>query len=494
MKRVTVIFPHQLFLDSPVAGSGDSVYLVEEDLFFLQYPYHKSKLAFHRASMKYYQHYLAKAGAEVHYVESGEEGSDIRDLVKLLSGKGVREIRIADPVDDWLEKRLNRTAEGSSLEIRMTESPSFINSRTEMESYLEGDRSPLQTSFYMAQRKKHHILLESDGRPHGGQWTFDRMNRKKYPRNHTPPRIHWPAASDFLREAVAYVESKFADHTGEVDMDKFYPHTHRDAERWLDAFLSQRFQDFGTYQDAMVSGHSYLHHSVISPMLNAGLLTPRQVIDRAIEHSHEEEIPLNALEGFIRQILGWREFIRGIYQVHGVRQRTGNFWGHRTRIPESFWTGNTGILPVDEVIGKVLRTGYAHHIERLMVLGNFMLLCGFDPDEVYRWFMALFVDAYDWVMVPNVYGMSQFSDGGLLATKPYISGSNYLMKMGNYPKGEWQTIWDGLYWGFISKHSDFFRGNPRLSLMVKQLERMDDQRRRSIFQAADSFLTKLHSR
>jgi deoxyribodipyrimidine photolyase-related protein len=367
----------------------------------------------------------------------------------------------------------------------------FINSRAEVESYLEEARSLLQTSFYIAQRKKHGIMVDASGKPEGGRWTYDKLNRKRYPSHLTPPVIRWPKASGYLTEAARYVSERFRENPGDLNVDKFFPHTHADAEQWLDAFLSERFKGFGPYQDALVSGHSYLHHAVISPLLNTGLLTPMQVIDRAIEYAGNEEVPLNSLEGFIRQILGWREYTRGIYHVHGVRQRTMNFWGHQGKLPRGFWNGSTGIEPVDEVIGRVLNTGYAHHIERLMVLGNFMLLCGFDPDEVYRWFMSLFVDAFDWVMVPNVYGMSQFSDGGLFATKPYISGSNYILKMGNYPRGEWQDTWDGLYWRFISTHRDFFRGNPRLALMVKSLERMDPRRKQSIIGAADRFLERL---
>ncbi len=467
--------------------------MVEEHLYFRQYPFHKAKLVFHRASMRYYREYLEKKGVEVRYMESGEQGSDIRDLLPLLAAEGISEILLFDPVDDWLERRLKNASNRCSMGIRVMESPMFLNTREEMETYLKDHPSRLQTHFYIAQRKKYGILLEHDGSPIGGQWTYDVMNRKKYPKDHSPPQMEWPVPGRFVREAIDYVERRFPDHPGEVDANRFYPHTHHDAERWLDAFLHERFREFGPYQDALVPGHSFLHHSVLSPMLNAGLLTPSQVIQRAIEYANLEKVPVNSLEGFIRQILGWREFIRGMYQVHGGMMRTRNFWGHRNPVPESFWTGTTGILPVDEVIGRVLRTGYAHHIERLMVLGNFMLLCGFDPDEVYRWFMALLVDAYDWVMVPNVYGMSQFADGGLLATKPYVSGSNYLMKMGNYPKGEWQTIWDGLYWGFISQHPKFFQANPRLSVMVRNLERMDDQRRKSIFQAADRFLSGLHA-
>ena len=191
-------------------------------------------------------------------------------------------------------------------------------------------------------------------------------------------------------------------------------------------------------------------------MLNVGLITPQEIVSESLQFARKNNIPINSTEGFIRQIIGWREFIRGIYECKGSEQRTKNFWGFKRKIPKSFYDGSTGIEPIDITIKKVLKTGYCHHIERLMVLGNFMILCEFDPDEVYRWFMELFIDAYDWVMVPNVYGMSQFADGGLMATKPYISGSNYLMKMSDYKKGEWQTIWDALFWRFMHVHRDFF--------------------------------------
>ena len=492
MSMVSIIFPHQLFLDQPVVISGTPVYLVEEDLFFRQYPFHKRKLAFHRSTMRYYRDHLLQQGAEVHYIRSGDRGSDIRELVEHLATEGIREVVVSDPADDWLEKRLKKSATGHSITVNMLESPMFINSRSEMETYLNGAGSLLQTSFYIAQRKKHGILVDMHGKPAGGKWTYDKANRKKYPGHLNPPAIAWPPPTSYLREASHYVERLFPENPGLLDIDNFFPHTHADAEHWLELFLNERFREFGTYQDALVTGHTYLHHSILSPLLNTGLLTPMQVIGRAIEYARDESVPLNSVEGFIRQILGWREYVRGIYHIHGVRQRTVNFWEHQRKLPQTFWNGRTGILPVDEVIGKVVGTGYAHHIERLMVLGNFMLLCGFDPDEVYRWFMSLFVDAFDWVMVPNVYGMSQFSDGGLLATKPYISSSNYLMKMGNYERGEWQDIWDGLFWSFISEHKDFFLGNPRLSLMVKSYERMDPGRKQTIWSAADSFLSGLY--
>jgi deoxyribodipyrimidine photolyase-like uncharacterized protein len=215
----------------------------------------------------------------------------------------------------------------------------------------------------------------------------------------------------------------------------------------------------------------------------------QQVIDAALERA--DRVPLNSLEGFVRQIVGWREYMRGVYRLYGRRQRTRNFWNHRRPMPAAFYDGTTGIEPADTVIRRVLHHAYCHHIERLMILGNFMLLCEIDPTAIYQWFMELFIDAYDWVMVPNVFGMSQHADGGLITTKPYLSGSSYVLKMSNFRKGPWCTIWDALYWRFVDRHRDFFAANPRMSVMVAQCERMGtrlDEHRRT----AAQFLTRLH--
>jgi deoxyribodipyrimidine photolyase-related protein len=228
-------------------------------------------------------------------------------------------------------------------------------------------------------------------------------------------------------------------------------------------------------------------------MLNVGLITPDEIIDACLDYAGKNDIPINSTEGFVRQILGWREFMRGMYEARGRDERTRNYWGFTKKIPPSFYDGTTGIYPVDKTIRKVLKTGYCHHIERLMVLGNFMLLCEFDPDEVYRWFMELFIDAYDWVMVPNVYGMSQFADGGLMATKPYISGSNYLMKMSDYKKGNWQEVWDGLFWRFMDTHRDFFNQNPRLGMLLGTFDKMADEKKENHLSNAEEFLSNLES-
>jgi deoxyribodipyrimidine photolyase-related protein len=226
-------------------------------------------------------------------------------------------------------------------------------------------------------------------------------------------------------------------------------------------------------------------------MLNIGLLSPSQIIDKAIAYARDHDIPVNSLEGFVRQILGWREYIRAVYTAKGTTERKKNYWSHQRKIPPSFWSGTTGIVPVDDAIKRLLSTGYNHHIERLMVLGNFMLLCEFDPDEVYKWFMEMYIDSYDWVMVPNVYGMSQYADGGMMSTKPYISGSNYIMKMSNYAKGEWSEIWDALFWRFIYKHKEMFAKNPRMSMMAVQVNKMDEEKLKQHLNRAEMFLSSL---
>ncbi len=261
------------------------------------------------------------------------------------------------------------------------------------------------------------------------------------------------------------MEREFPDAIGEAS-PFLYPTTHQEAKKALEVFLQDKLIFFGDYQDAIQKEESFLFHSVLSPILNLGLLTPQEVIQAAINHSEKHSVPINSLEGFLRQIVGWREFVRASYLLNGSHQRSLNFFQHQEQIPEKFWAGEIGILPIDTVIKRILKTGYCNHIERLMVLGNFLLLTETALQEIYKWFMGYFVDAYDWVMVPNVYGMSQYADGGLIITKPYVSSSNYILKMSNYPKGEWTDIWDGLFWRFLQKHNSLFASNIRtLNLM-----------------------------
>jgi deoxyribodipyrimidine photolyase-related protein len=491
MMTVTIIFPHQLFEKHPALDTDSFIYLIEESLFFKQYKFHKQKLVFHRASMKFYEKYLVDRNYNVKYIESSSDLSDVRKLIPQLKNKGISEIHFADVVDNWLEKRIFETAKSNGIKIKVYDSLGFINSKEEIKKYFNSKKNYSQTSFYIEQRKNLDLLIDDDGKPIGGKWTYDSENRKKYPAKKIPPQITFPEQNEFVEEAIKYVNKNFSQNYGDINKNFIYPTTFNESKKWFNQFLQKRFEEFGPYEDAIVAEESVLHHSLLSPLLNSGLLTPEYVIDKTIKFADRNEIPTNSLEGFLRQIIGWREFIRGIYEVDGSKQRTTNYWNFKRKIPKSFWEGTTGIDPLDITIKKVLETGYCHHIERLMVLGNFMLLCEFDPDDVYKWFMEMFIDAYDWVMVPNVYGMSQFANGGLMATKPYISGSNYLMKMSNYKKGEWQLIWDGLFWRFMDKHRKFFLSNPRLGMLIKTFDKMEKKKKQKLLTAAENYLHKL---
>ena len=495
MKQINIIFPHQLFQESPLFDNNATVYLLEEYLFFKQYKFHKQKIAFHRASMKCYFDFLKNENKiEAIYVQATEQVSDVRLLIPKLKSEGVSHINYIDPTDNWLQLRINKICLDEGISTKVYESPLFLNTKNDLFNFFSSDKKKYhQTSFYTEQRKKRNILITPDDKPVGGKWTFDSENRKKYPIKKTPPAIRYPDVDAYYKEAKDYVEAHFSSHLGSLTNQALYPTSFETTKAWLHQFFEQRFIEFGTYEDAIVTENSILNHSVLTPMLNVGLITPKEVIDECLIYAKKHDVPINSTEGFVRQIIGWREFIRGVYQTRGSEERTTNFWKFNKKIPSSFYTGTTGIAPVDQTIKKVLKTGYCNHIERLMILGNFMMLCEFDPDEVYKWFMELFIDAYDWVMVPNIYGMSQFADGGLMSTKPYISGSNYIIKMSNYKKGEWQLVWDGLFWRFMDVHRDFFLSNPRLGMLVRMFDKMPLEKQQIHIDNGNKYLFALTS-
>ncbi|CAA0212365.1 cryptochrome/photolyase family protein [Tenacibaculum maritimum] len=493
MNKINLLFPNQLFESSPLFKNKAPFYLVEEYLFFKKYAFHKQKIAFHRATMKQYACFLRDhKNFEVEYIEASEAVSDIRKLLFTLKEKGVQQIHYIDPIDDWLQKRLDKKIVENGMSAIKYDSPLFLNAKEDLKPFFKKDKKKFyQTAFYIEERKKRNILIDAKGKPIGGKWTFDKENRKKYPVKKRPPLLTYPRNSPSYEEAKKYVEKEFINNYGNLTTTPLYPTNFKEAKNWLDQFFHVRFVDFGIYEDAIVRENSILNHSVLTPMLNIGLITPKHIINSCLKYVKKNNIPINSTEGFIRQIIGWREFIRGMYQCKGGEERTTNFWKFKRKIPASFYKGTTGIKPVDETIQKVLKTGYCNHIERLMILGNFMMLCEFHPDEVYKWFMTLFIDAYDWVMVPNIYGMSQFSDGGLMATKPYISGSNYLMKMSNYKKGEWQATWDGLFWRFMNKYRGFFLSNPRLKMLVHMFDKMPLEKQQKHMKEGEEYLTRL---
>ena len=490
-KEVTIIFPNQLFKNNPATKNGRKIYLVEEWFYFTQYNFHKQKLVLHRASMKFYENWLQQEGYDIDYIECGSPEHDASKLIAKLAKSKITDIHIVDVIDNLLMKKIKQACKQFEIALHIADNPNFINTIKGTEDYFNKKNKYFQTDFYTWQRKQRNILLESDGKPTGGKWTFDAENRAKFPKKEKAPVIALPTENKYITEAKQYVTNNFNENYGLISKDCLFVITFDDAEAWLDNFLLNRFEKFGIYEDAIVVKEVVLHHSVLSPMLNIGLLQPMQIIEKAIAYSTKRDIPLNSLEGFIRQIMGWREFIRLVYEREGTKQRTTNYWKFTRKIPKSFWTGETGIAPIDSTIKKILETGYCHHIERLMVLGNFMLLCEFDPDEVHRWFMEMFIDAYDWVMVPNVYGMTQFADGGLMTTKPYISGSNYLMKMSDYEKGDWQSTWDGLFWRFMHEHRSFFLQNPRLGMLVHMFDKMPNEKQQNHLNNGQHFLDGL---
>ncbi|RCK75991.1 MAG: Photolyase protein family [Candidatus Ozemobacter sibiricus] len=527
--EITLIFPHQLFERHPAVAAGRPIALVEDSLFFgdPHHPLrrHTHKLLLHRATMRAYADELRQAGHQVEPIEY-RPGRTLREVIADLGRQGYRAFFVAEPVDFLLEKRLHESVQRLGGEVRLCPTPLFLTPRRVLDDYFGSHDTWRMATFYIMQRRRLGILLERD-KPVGGRWSFDPENRRRWPAGAVPPPLPDVRHLEWLPALARAVRAEFPGHPG--DPGTFWlPVTRREARRWLIDFLDHRLAEFGPYEDAMCATEPVLCHSVLSPLLNIGLLTPAEVVEATLAAAADRgvippslgaslpqaasrrprggaahprqppatarrrrqagptaagpeaagvapsgtagrgPIPLASLEGFLRQVIGWREFIRGVYERAGVAERTANFFGHSRPLPSSFYEGTTGLTPLDIVIERIGRLGWCHHIERLMVVGNAMLLAGFHPDHVYRWFMELFVDAYDWVMVPNVYGMSQFADGGLFATKPYISGSAYLRRLGDFPGGPWEDLWDALFWQFIATHQDFFDRQPRLAMMARQ--------------------------
>ena len=476
--EAVIVYPHQLFPDPKWMGPIEHVYIVEDPLLFRQYRFCRQKLLLHRASMKRYADGLKKLGKAVVYIDAMAIDHSA-DIGRRLSDDGVDRLRAIDPEDHNLLVRLRAACKLHRIDFELVADPHFLTPLDAIESFVANKKKLFFTNFYIEQRKRLNVLLDGDQKPLDGKWSFDTENRKRLPAGHIPPECDLASEDAYAIEARKYVDKNFKDAWGDTE-PLWYPTSVEGSEAHLKRFLSERLSNFGDYEDSISREHTFLYHSVLTPMLNVGLLSPSRLVDAVLESGLEPKrgsspVPMNSLEGYVRQVIGWREYMRLVYRKLGTQQRTRNYWGHDRQLPSSFYDGTTGIVPVDQTIHRVLRYGYCHHIERLMILGNFMLLCEFHPDAIYRWFMEMFVDAYDWVMVPNVYGMSQHADGGLITTKPYISGSSYVLKMSDYKKGDWTGVWDGLYWRFVAKHRDFFERNPRMKVMVSQVDRMGEK-------------------
>jgi len=497
MKTAAFIFPHQLFKEHPAFSQDPAtVFLIQNSLFFydnkIASGFHRQKILLHLNSMGGYATQLRKAGTDVQEVNWNNGDCELETLCDQLCKDSFETVVVADPHDFLLEKRLSAATAKYDLTLVVLPTPAFLNTKEENADWRSTKKRWHMADFYQWQRRRMDILMEGNA-PAGGSWSFDKDNRKKLPIKQLAqlPTLKFASGLEEPSADRNNEQNIFANSFGSSS-SLLYPSTHDEADRWLTDFLQNRFRLFGDYEDAIEADQNWLYHSVLTPMLNVGLLEPAQVVERALSAAAEFNIPINSLEGFIRQVIGWREFMRATYTDLGVTMRTSNHWQHQEAMPSAFYNGTTGIEPVDNTINRVLETGYCHHIERLMILGGFMFLCEIHPNHIYRWFMELYIDSYDWVMVPNVYAMSQHADGGLITTKPYFSGSNYVLKMSHYKKSEWSEIWDALFWRWIHKNKKILAGNHRWSMMCKNVERMDSEKLDKHLRLANGFLHKLH--
>lgn len=477
--NAAIILPNQLFEDNPLFKYKiDKYFLVEETLFFNQFKFHKAKILYHRATMKFYEDYLAQKGFKVEYVDSTKKESDIRNLIHVITNQDFKNIYIINPVDDWIERRIQKLVEQNNLNLVIVENPMFLFKDDGLSSFLSqvnSDSRLLQTKFYIYGRKKFEILIENN-KPIGNSWTYDKFNREKIPENFPLPEVI-TYSTPYLNEALNYTKKNFAENYGELPNESYFPLNFNQAKNHLSYFIENKLQYFGPFQDAIEFQNPFLFHSTISAALNVGLITPTYVINEVQLAFKELNLPIQSVEGFIRQILGWREYIRMIYKFYGRKIRTSNYFELRKgKSLKNFYLQKTGLLPVDKALTKLNKIAYNHHIERLMLIGNLMLLLEFHPDVVYEFFMTNYIDAYDWVMVPNVYGMSQFADGGFMATKPYISSSKYILKMSNLKKSDWCEKWDILFWNFMITHYDKLANNPRMIYLLNYVKKMGNKK------------------
>lgn len=473
MSKVIIVLPNQLFKvnDLVAKRTKDQIFVVEHPIYFSAYAYHKLKLILHRSTMKMYVDHLKDVyeAQNVNYVDLRQYKEFIDKLRKQSA-----EITMYDPTDHTIY------AEFKELGIKYRDSPLFITPIADVRQYYaDHDRKFDIEEFYVFQRNRLKLMVDEKGKPWGGSYMFEE-ERKPFPNDFNVDVKIVKNKSPYVEEAVKYVQTHFSYHVGET---KFYlPVNHKQAESFFDQFLAQRLRLFSQYQEAVDPEISVGAHSLISPLINIGLITPQYIVNTAVEYyvSNPKEVSLQCLENFVRQIIGWREYARMVYILEPVKLSEVNYFNHTRKISNGWYTADTGMPPIDDMLKKFLRLGYCHHIERLMYIGNALLMLRIDPKEVFNYFM-MFIDAYPWVMEANVFGYSQHSSGKLMTRKPFFSPSSWLLKTSPYAKRQdsssrkvcrkdWWEIWDALYYSFISDNKEDLRKNHATARAVSILD------------------------
>ncbi len=465
--------------------------------------HHKAKIAFVFSAMRHFAEELRSQGLEVRYVRlddpanagtlAGQVAATLKDRPDLtaLTVTKPGEWRLLQDMSDWEERF------GCPVELR--EDDRFIATTDEFARWAKGRKSLRMEYFYREMRRRTGLLMDGDA-PAGGDWNFDHDNRKSLPTSVLPPQRKRFPPDTVTQEVMEMVAARFGDHFGDLDGFGFAV-TRADAETARDHFIADILPGFGDYQDAMARGEPWLWHGLLSMYLNCGLLDPLDVCRRAEAAWRAGRAPINAVEGFIRQILGWREYVRGLYWLKMPDYKRLNALEADRALPDFYWTGETDMVCLAETVGQTRAHAYAHHIQRLMVTGNFALLAGVHPDAVNDWYLSVYADAYEWVELPNTHGMAIYADGGIMASKPYAASGNYINRMSNYCRhcrydvrqrtGDAACPFNYLYWDFIARNAERLRGNPRMGLILKSLDRQDPADIAAMRGDASAFLDRI---
>ena len=464
--------------------------------------HHKKKIAFLFAAMRHFANELGAAGHRVRYVrldDAGNAGSLRGEVARALEEvPGLSSVVVTKPGEWRLLEDIEAWRDLLPVPVELCEDTRFIVPLTDFFAWAKGRKQLRMEFFYREVRRKTGLLMDGE-EPAGGQWNFDHDNRKRLPKSLVPPPRFLPPADKLTQEVIALVAARFPDHFGDLEPWVFAT-TRAGAEAARDHFITEILPGFGDWQDAMAKGEPWMWHSLLSVYLNCGLLDPLDVCRRAEAEWRAGRAPLNAVEGFIRQIIGWREYVRGVYWLKMPAYAETNALEAHRPLPDFYWTGETGMRCMADAIGQTKRHAYAHHIQRLMVTGNFALIAGIDPQAVNDWYLLVYADAYEWVELPNTHGMALHADGGLMASKPYAASGNYINKMSDYcgscaykvaeKSGPKACPFNYLYWDFIARNRERLAANPRMALIYKALDRLPEAEVRAMQASAVGFLAK----